>query len=84
MAADNDASRMTEWRISQVQDSELKEKLREGEISAREAQRIATGDRRVQMNVEVQPWVRETFKEIAAENDMTMADLFSTLAAELG
>ena len=84
MAAENDASRMTEWRISQVQDPELKEKLRKGEISAREAHRIATGDRRVQMNVEVQPWVKETFKEIAAKNDMTMTDLFSMLAAELG
>ena len=84
MAAENDASRMTEWRISQVQDPELKEKLRKGEISAREAHRIATGDRRVQMNVEVQPWVKETFKEIADKNDMTMTDLFSMLAAELG
>lgn len=84
MSAENDASRMTEWRMDQVQDPELKEKLQAGEISAREAHRIATGDRRVQLNVEVQPWVRETFKEIAAKNDMTLADLFSTLAAELG
>ncbi|MFO7943630.1 MAG: hypothetical protein R6U51_04945 [Anaerolineales bacterium] len=39
MAAENDASRMTEWRISQVQDPALKEKLRKGVISAREAHR---------------------------------------------
>jgi len=84
MVAKNGASRMTKWRKSQVEDPELKERLRKGEISAREAHRVATGDRRVQMNVEVQPWVRETFKEIAAKNDMTLADLFSTLAAELG
>ena len=84
MAAKNDASRMTKWRKSQVEDPELRERLSKREISAREAHRVATGDRRVQMNVEVQPWVRETFKEVAAKNDMTMADLFSTLAAELG
>jgi hypothetical protein len=84
MAAKNGISRMTKWRMSQVQDPELKEKLRAGEISARAAYRKATGDRHVQMNVKVQPWVRETFKEIAAKNNMTLTDLFSALAAELG
>jgi len=42
------------------------------------------GDRCVKMNAGLQLWARETFKEIAANNDTIVIEFFSRLAAEPG
>ena len=76
---------MTLWRERKATQREpsLKSELRAGKKSCRRALSIARGDARVQMNVEVLPWVRNTFKELARNEEMSLSEYMTLLVVLL-
>jgi len=77
-------SRQTFWKFRMAENyPSLLEQIRNGKLSVRKAHRLITGDNRIQLNVEVQPWVKEQIKDAASEWGMTMADVITVYALSL-
>ena len=85
MARELNVSRMTIWRAQKVKAlaPELVDDVSAGEISTRKALAIARNDTRVQMNIDVEPWVRDAFKALAHNSGLTLSEFISPVALSL-
>lgn len=85
IAKELNVSRMTVWRAQKVKAlaPEMVDDVSAGKISTRKALAIARNDTRVQMNVDVEPWIRDAFKALAHDAGMTLSEYISSVALSL-
>ena len=85
MAKELNVSRMTVWRAHKVKAlaPEMVDDVNAGKISTRKALAIARNDTRVQMNIDVEPWVRDAYKALADAAGITLSEYISSVALSI-